>query len=123
MTTATQTSAFNANDYTDPRLRLPQVDGKDVTEIRVKFSGTITLERNNPFHVALYRRLALGKELSADDLPLGLRVAGRHNLQKVDADGYVTDLLQTCVLQVTDLAGGFVDPRPGDDTYGDPAQE
>ena len=122
MTTAEQTTAFNPNDYADPRLRLDQVDGKEVTGIRVKFSGTITLDRKNPAHVALYRRLALGKELSADELPLGLRVAGRHNLQKVDEDGYVTDLLQTCVLQVTDLAGGF-DPRPGDDTYGDPGQE
>jgi len=122
--TTDQTQAFDDADYADPRLRLDQVDGKDVNKISVRFSGTVELTRTNPDHVALFRRLVLGKEIDVAELlaPTG-RVVGRQNRQVLGSDGYVTDLVQTAVVSVTNIGGFAADPKPGDDGYDDPGQE
>jgi hypothetical protein len=119
-----QEQAFDDADYADPRLRLDQVNGKDVDKIAVRFGGSIDLTRKNPEHVALFRKLVLGKEIDlADLLPLTGRVTNQTNRQRLSPDGFVTDLVQTAVITVTDIGGFAGDPRPDDDGHGDPAQE
>jgi hypothetical protein len=109
-----QEAAFDAGAYDDPRLRLDYVDGKPVDKINVRFAGTIELTRSNPDHVELFRKLILGKEIDlAELLPLTGRVTNRQNRQRLSPDGYVTDLVQTAVVTVTDV-GGFGVATPDD---------
>jgi hypothetical protein len=109
-----QEAAFDAAAFDDPRLRLDYVDGKPVDKINVRFAGTIELTRSNPDHVELFRKLILGKEIDlAELLPLTGRVTNRQNRQRLSPDGYVTDLVQTAVVTVTDV-GGFGAATPDD---------
>jgi hypothetical protein len=102
-----QEQAFDASAYADPRLRLDPVNGKDVDKIAVRFGGVIELTRSNPDHVEVFRKLVLGKEIDlAELLPLTGRVTNQQNRQRLSADGFVTDLVQTAVVTVTDI-GGF----------------
>lgn len=104
---AEQESAFDAGAYDDPRLRLDYVDGKRVDRISIRFAGTVDLDRTNPDHVDLYRRLTLGKEVDFADMPpLGGRVSNKPNRQVRDKEGYVGDVAQTAVITITDI-GGF----------------
>jgi hypothetical protein len=114
-----QEAAFDAGAYDDPRLRLDYVDGKRVDRISIRFAGTVDLDRTNPDHVDLYRRLTLGKEVDFADMPpLGGRVSNKPNRQVRDKEGYVGDVAQTAVITITDI-GGFgqtaADPDPEPD--------
>lgn len=105
--TPEQTEAFDASEYDDPRLRLDQVDGKDVDEIAIRFSGTIELNRKSPEAVELYRRFQLGHKIDLGEfLPLFGMVVGKPNRQILDANGYVANVGQTAVVRITDV-GGF----------------
>jgi hypothetical protein len=122
-----QEAAFDAGQFDDPRLRLDYVDGKRIDEISIRFSGTVKLTRNNPDHVELYRRLALGKDVDFTDMPpLAGIVTNKPSRQVRDANGYVADVHQTAVVTITDV-GGFgaetaiglqPDPAAGDDGEG-----
>lgn len=118
--TPEQTEAFDPTEYDDPRLRLDQVDGKDVDEIAIRFSGTIELNRKSPEAVELYRRFQLGHKVDLSDLtPMFGMVVGRNDRQMLDAHGYVSNVGQTVVVRITDV-GGFVSAEPaGDDENGD----
>jgi hypothetical protein len=104
---AEQEAAFDAAQFDDPALKLEYVDGKKVDKISVRFAGTVELTRSNPEHVALYRRLALGKEIDFADMPqLSGMVTNKPNRQVRDGNGYVSDVHQTAVVTITDI-GGF----------------
>lgn len=118
-----QEPAFDAAQFDDPALKLEYVDGKKVDKISVRFAGTVELTRSNPEHVALYRRLALGKEIDFADMPqLSGMVTNKPNRQVRDGNGYVSDVHQTAVITITDIGGfagasnGQVEPESeGDD--------
>lgn len=52
---------FDASAYDREDLALPKVDGHAIDRIAVAFSGEVMLDRSNPDHVALFRRLTLFK--------------------------------------------------------------
>lgn len=54
---------FDTNEYRDPALALPQIDGHDIDRIAIKFSGEIMLDRSDKDHVALWRRIRLGQKI------------------------------------------------------------
>lgn len=54
---------FDASDYDREDLALPKVDGHPIDRISVAFNGEIMLDRSNPDHVQLWRRLLIGKEV------------------------------------------------------------
>lgn len=63
---------FDRSQYEREDLRLAKVDGNQVDRIALKFSGTVFLDRSEPADVALYRKLALGRDVT-------LQVEGRCN--------------------------------------------
>lgn len=117
-----QEQAFDAGKYDDPALALDRVDGKAVDGIAIRFSGTVTLDRKNREHVALYRKLILGREVDLGELmPLTGRVVNKPTRQVLDANGYVSDVAQAAVIKVTDV-GGFAPvkaPEPSGDAEGE----
>lgn len=62
-------SLFDREAYKAPGLQLDQVDGQDVDKIWIPVTGRVALDRKNPAHVALFRKLVLGREVE-------LRVTG-----------------------------------------------
>jgi hypothetical protein len=67
---STSTEAlFDRSMYDREDLAIPRVDEQQVDKIRVKFGGSILLDRSDPADVSLYNKLTLGK-------PVELRVAG-----------------------------------------------
>ena len=56
-------SLFDGSDYDREDLALPKVDGHGIDRIAIAFSGEIMLDRSDPAHVALFRRLALFKSV------------------------------------------------------------
>lgn len=54
---------FDATDYEREDLQIPKVDGETIDKIRVKFSGSVMLDRSAPADVALYNRLQLGQDV------------------------------------------------------------
>lgn len=63
---------FDRSQYEREDLKLDKVDGNQVDRIALKFSGTVFLDRSDPADIALYRRLALGRDVT-------LQVEGRCN--------------------------------------------
>jgi hypothetical protein len=61
---------FDRSQYEKEGLQIPKVDGQSVDRIAVAVTGEIMLDRSDEADVALYNRLALGKEVE-------LRVAGK----------------------------------------------
>lgn len=61
---------FDRSQYEREDLAIAKVDGQQIDKIRVKFSGSILLDRSDPADVALYNRLTMGKEVE-------LRCAGK----------------------------------------------
>lgn len=61
---------FNASDYDREDLAIAKVDGNQIDRIKIKFAGSVMLDRSNPADVALFNRLRLNQELE-------LRVAGK----------------------------------------------
>lgn len=61
---------FDRDAYQAPGLRIDQVDGQEVDKIKIKFSGSVVLDRTKPDDVALFNRVRLGKDVE-------LRVAGK----------------------------------------------
>lgn len=59
----TGATLFDTDDYRDPTLALPQIDGHDIDRIAIKFGGEIMLDRSDPAHVALWRRVKLGQKI------------------------------------------------------------
>lgn len=57
-----QTAALNAAIYEDPTLRIEKVDGKNIEQIAVTFSGRILLDRSNEKDVELWNRLTMGTD-------------------------------------------------------------
>lgn len=57
-----QTAAFNAAIYDDPTLRIEKVDGRNIEQIAVSFSGRILLDRSNEKDVELWNRLTMGTD-------------------------------------------------------------
>lgn len=105
MTEDAQTEAFPAADYDDPKLRLPEIDGKKVNQIAIRFSGSIVLDRSNPEHVAYFRdTLRLGAEIDLADLS-GV-VQQKPSRQAATKDGYAGDVRQTAVVKIHTV-GGF----------------
>lgn len=60
---------FDKSQYEREDLQISKIDGQSVDKIRVKFSGSVMLDRSDPADVALYNRLLLGEDCE-------LRVAG-----------------------------------------------
>lgn len=67
---ALQEAAFDATAYDRPGLQIQKVDGIGIDKIRVRFGGSVMLDRSDPADVALFNKLTLGKEVE-------LRVAGK----------------------------------------------
>lgn len=61
---------FDSSDYEREDLAIAKVDGEGIDKIRVKFSGSVMLDRGAPADVALYNALRLGREVE-------LRCAGK----------------------------------------------
>ena len=61
---------FDTSDYDREDLQIAKVDGISIDKIRVKFSGSVLLDRSDPADVSLYNRLVMGREVD-------LRVAGK----------------------------------------------
>jgi hypothetical protein len=61
---------FDRSQYEREELRLPKTDGRSIDKIRVKFSGSVLLDRLDPSDVELFRALALGQVVA-------LRVEGQ----------------------------------------------
>lgn len=61
---------FDRDAYQAPGLRIDQVDGQEVDKIKIKFSGSVVLDRTKADDVALFNRVRLGKDVE-------LRVAGK----------------------------------------------
>jgi hypothetical protein len=61
---------FDRSQYDKEGFQIPKVDGQSVDRIAVAVTGEIMLDRSDEADVALYNRLALGKEVE-------LRVAGK----------------------------------------------
>lgn len=57
-----QRAAFDPALYDDPTLRIEKVDGRNVEQIAVSFSGRILLDRSNPKDVELWNRLTMGTD-------------------------------------------------------------
>jgi hypothetical protein len=53
---------FDRSQYEREDLAIPKVDGQPIDKIRVKFSGSVMLDRSDPADVALYNKLVLGRE-------------------------------------------------------------
>lgn len=51
---------FSAADYDREDLQIAKIDGQSIDKIRVKFSGSVMLDRSDPADVALFNRLTLG---------------------------------------------------------------
>jgi hypothetical protein len=61
---------FDRSHYDREDLAIPAVDGEGIDRIRIRFTGSVMLDRSAPADVALFNRLRLSKEVE-------LRVAGR----------------------------------------------
>ncbi len=61
---------FDRSQYEREDLAIPKISGNPIDKIRVKFGGSILLDRSDPADVALYNKLTLGKDVE-------LRVAGK----------------------------------------------
>ena len=61
---------FDRDAYQAPGLRIDQVDGQEVDKIKIKFSGSVSLDRTKANDVSLFNRIRLGKEVE-------LRVSGK----------------------------------------------
>jgi hypothetical protein len=61
---------FDRSQYEREGMQIPKVDGQSIDRIAVAVTGEIMLDRSNEADVALYNRLALGREVE-------LRVAGK----------------------------------------------
>jgi hypothetical protein len=96
---------FNGDAYLDPELRLERVDGLQVDEIALAFTGTIRLDRSNADDVALYKRISRG---AAVELQVGCRHAGINAAIAEDDDGARTvtgtKRVKVETLQVIDYA-------------------
>lgn len=109
MTDDGQTEAFPAADFDNPELKLPQVDGKKVNQIGIRFSGNIVLDRTNVEHVAFFRdMLKLGAEVDFDELGRLLygTVQQKPSRQAATKEGYAGDVKQTAVVKIHTI-GGF----------------
>lgn len=81
-------------------LSLPKIDGQTIDRIDVNFSGSIRLDRSDPADVALFRRLALGKEI---DLRVVGVAAGKDGRISYDEDGYPGETTARAKLKITTL--------------------
>lgn len=81
-------------------LSLPQIDGQGIDRIDVNFSGSIRLDRSDPADVALFKRLALGKEV---DLRVVGIAAGKDARISYDEDGYPGETTARAKVKVTTL--------------------
>lgn len=68
--TKTPDALFDIDEYADPTLALPTVDGHSIDRIALTFTGEVMLDRSDKDHVALFRRIKLGQ-------PVELWVEGR----------------------------------------------
>ncbi len=48
-------------DTTDYQIPFPKIDNKEVSEIALRLTGNLKLDRNNPEHVSLIESLTLGR--------------------------------------------------------------
>lgn len=81
-------------------LSLPRIDGQSIDRIDVNFSGSIRLDRSDPADVALFKRLALGKEV---DLRVVGVAAGKDARISYDEDGYPGETTARAKVKVTTL--------------------
>lgn len=104
-TTSDGGELFPAANFDDPKLALPPIDGKRINQIRVRFSGSVTLDRTNPEHVAWFRdTLKLGAEIDLGRLS-GV-IQQKPSRQAATKDGYAGDVAQTAVVKIHTI-GGF----------------
>jgi hypothetical protein len=109
------TELFNPDEYDSPALKLDHVDGHKIDKISVRFSGSVDLDRNNPEHVSLFRRFAIGADVDFQDMPpLSGYVSSKPPRSVRSGDGYRADVAQAAVITITDI-GGFGAPAPDDD--------
>lgn len=81
--TPTQDSElFDGSEY---KIPFPLQDGKEVTDLVLRLSGNLKLNRNDPEHVSLIESLTLGRVVS---LNIIAGVGGKGVDVKEDADGY-----------------------------------
>lgn len=95
-----QRQAFDPAMYEDPDLRIDKIDGQNVQQIAVAFSGRVMLDRANPDHVRLYNSLTIGRdvELRVSAKSLGLIGKGATN-----REGDLDVLVGTRALKVDTL--------------------
>lgn len=73
------------------------VDESDPNVIKLKFSGSVELDRTNADDVALYNSFKAGKDA---DLNVGIFCAGPANTHRRDSEGDVDSIVQTKTLIV-----------------------
>lgn len=67
---AAEEALFDRSQFEREELQIEKVDGIGIDKIRVKFSGSVMLDRSDPADVALYNRLRMGRDVE-------LRCAGK----------------------------------------------
>jgi hypothetical protein len=91
---------FDADAFKDPKLKIAPVDGREVDRIAFAVSGTVTLDRKNPDHVAKINAAKLGHDA---EFQISCVVTGRSDKAKVSDDGYIEQVTRTIHVQATDL--------------------
>ena len=82
-----------------PRVKVV-IDRADPTVVKLAFSGSIELDRDNAGQVGFYNRLRAGQEA---ELAITVHVAGAKNVHRRDSEGYVDAIVQTKALIVSDV--------------------
>lgn len=82
--TAGTTTLFTVDDYNDPALAIPKIDGQSIGRIAVAFSGEIFLDRTTKEDVALYNSLVMGRDV---ELRVAAKVVGTGAKGATNRDG------------------------------------
>ena len=82
-----------------PRPRV-LVDESDPNVLKLTFSGSYEIDREDQEQVEHYNRLRHGQEA---ELVIGLHVAGARKIHRRDSEGYVDAVVETKALKVTEV--------------------
>lgn len=80
MTATADSQLFDSKQFKVP---FPEVDGLEVNDLAIVFSGRLVLNRNDPEHAKLMESLTLGRKVS---LSVFGNVASKQDVVKYDQD-------------------------------------
>ena len=83
-----------------PRVAV-ELDESDPTVLKIAFSGSIEVERDNAKQVEHYNQLGAGEERS---MTVVVHIAGAKKVHRRDSEGYVDAIVETKSLVVTDFS-------------------